>query len=63
MGSRVCIPNACRIGSQKAKSSPITPKQQQQTINITTIVMIQGLVFFGVAAGGGSGVPAASLMD
>ena len=49
------------MGSQKPKSSPIIPKQPQQTTTITTMAMIQGLVFFGAAVGGGSGVPIASV--
>jgi len=51
------------MGSQKPNNSPVTPKQQQHTITITTMAMIQGLVFFWVASGDGSGIPVASLID
>jgi hypothetical protein len=51
------------MGSQKVKISPITPKQPQQTTTIATIAMIQVLVFFGLVAGGGSGVPVASVIN
>jgi hypothetical protein len=43
--------SVCMIGSQNPKISPVTPKQQQQTTTITTMAMIQDLVFLGVVSG------------
>ena len=57
------MPNDCRMGSQNPTTSPTTPKQPQQITTITTMVMIQGLVFFGPAVAGGRNDPGAWVMN